>query len=134
MVELAFGYSLLFAIFSGTFAFGFILLTYNQLQSAVRGAARFASMTPYDHPNGADWEQAVENVAVYGQPTLDGDPQTLVDGLTTAHVQVVTELVNDQPKRVRVEIHDFEIDTIFWKFNLSKPAATFPFIGRVEYP
>ena len=52
MVEFGIGYSLVLLLFAGTIGFGHFFYVYNSAQSAVRSAARFASLEAYDLPNG----------------------------------------------------------------------------------
>src|SRR5438552_12891687 len=90
MLELAFSVSVLVPAFVGTFQFGYTFHVYNNLNSAVRGGARYGSMQSYDSgtstPSTA-FSTAVKNMVVYGNSAGTGSPVT--PGLTTDNVQVV---------------------------------------------
>ena len=48
MLEFALASSILVPLFAGVFQFGYTLYVYNNLDSAVRGGARYASLRAYD--------------------------------------------------------------------------------------
>jgi hypothetical protein len=48
MLGLALATGILVPAFTGTFQFGYTFYVYNNLESAVRGGARYASMRNYD--------------------------------------------------------------------------------------
>ena len=100
MVEFALGYGLVLLILAGVIEFGYSFYIYNLLQSTTRDAARYASVRPYDicqvnngggFPNncnqGEDWEEAVKNMAVYGDPLI-GNGLPLVPDLTIDRITV----------------------------------------------
>ena len=89
IIEFAVVFPLIFTIFTGVFQFGYALYVYNQLQTAVRGGARYASALSYQSTGGSPastYLNAVKNTVVYGSPTGSGSP--IVPGLTTSHVSV----------------------------------------------
>jgi hypothetical protein len=133
-VEFAFVYPLVFLSMGGLFGLGQAFYSYNSLQSAMRSAARYGSLAPYDLPNGNDWKAAVRNMAVYGDPEPGPNAQTLVPGLTTANVQATAYIPEGEPTMVTVAVTSYEFDLVFLKFDVSQPVVTFPFLGRALIP
>ena len=131
-IEFALSFTVLFTICTGAFQFGYLYYVYNTLQTAVRGAARHASLRTYDSANATPSDAylaAVRNVAVYGDPV--GAGQAVARGLTPAHVRVTMTMERNVPSRVEVTITNFQIDAVFVTLTLSgKPKATFPYLGR----
>ena len=148
MVEFALGYGFVLLILAGVIEFGDSCYVYNPLQSTMRAAARDASVRPYDGclvnqgggtPNncdqGEEWEEAVKNMAVYGDPVISsGIP--LVPDLTVARVTVSNDASdNESPKEVAVQLDGFVVNTFFARFTFNgKPKATFPYMGRAYLP
>ena len=132
MIEFALSFSLLFAVFSGVFQFGYAFYVYNSLESAVRSGARYASLRTYDSATAtpsAAYLTAVRNMAVYGDPA--GAGQSVARGLAPAHVTVAVTMANGVPTLVAVGITNYTINGVLRSFTLtSKPKAAFPFMGR----
>ena len=76
----------LFFIF-GTLEFGRVLWVHNALTDATRRAARYAVTRGKDNDPASGAQQAIKNVAVYGNPEGTGTP--LVDGLAPDQVVIV---------------------------------------------
>lgn len=136
MVEFALAYPILFLAMSGTFHFGYVFMTYDSLQTAIRSGARFASLADFDSPDGTDFAEDVKDVVVYGKTDPDvGVDSPVVSGLTTADVVVDS---SDQdgsgiPITVTVSISGFAIDTFVDSFTLnSKPSSTFVYQGQFK--
>lgn len=134
VVELAFIYPVVFTALAGVFGLGQALYTYNLLQSATRSAARYASLAPYDLPNGATWKKEVRNMAVYGEPAPLPTALPLVPGLTVGHVNASAYIPEGEPTIVTVAVSDFELDFVFYELKVSQPVVKFPFLGRALMP
>jgi Flp pilus assembly protein TadG len=131
LVEFSVSFALLFAIFTGVFQFGHSFYLYHRLESAVRGAARHASMRTYDSASATpseQWVTAVKNMAVYGNP--DGTGQPIVAGFTRANVNVAMTFLGGVPGRVAVRVTNYRIDAMFTSYTMQKPEATFQYMGR----
>src|SRR5438552_16144147 len=120
MLELAFSVSVLVPSFVGTFQFGYTFYVYNNLNSAVRGGARYASMQSYDSgtstPSTA-FSTAVKNVVVYGNAAGTGTP--IAPGLTAGNVQIVAVMKGAIPTSITVQITGYTIDAIFRTFTFN---------------
>jgi Flp pilus assembly protein TadG len=134
MLELALATGILVPAFTGTFQFGYTFYVYNNLESAVRGGARYASMRNYDSrtstPSTA-FSTAVQNMVVYGN--TDGTGTPVAPDLTTANVQVLPNMKGAIPESITVQINNFAVNAIFktYTFN-TKPSTTFPYTGTPE--
>lgn len=132
MIEFALSFSLLFAVFSGVFQFGYAFYVYNSLESAVRSGVRYASLRTYDSATAtpsSTYLTAVQNMVVYGDPA--GAGQSVARGLTPANVTVTVTMTNNVPALVAVGITGYTINGVLRSFTLtSKPKATFPYMGR----
>jgi Flp pilus assembly protein TadG len=135
-IEFALGATVLVAMFTGTFQFGYAFYTYNNLQNAVRAGASFAAMEAYDSnsttPSTA-FKTAVENVVVYGNRS--GTGRSIVPGLTAANVNFTPVFTNNVPSAMTVSVTGFTINAIFSSFSLTnKPQVTMPYYGRYSPP
>jgi Flp pilus assembly protein TadG len=132
MIEFALSFSLLFAVFTGVFQFGYAFYVYNSLESAVRSGVRYASLRTYDSATAtpsSTYLTAVRNMVVYGDPA--GAGQSVARGLIPANVTVTITMTNNVPELVAVGITNFTIDGVMKSFTLTnKPRATFPYMGR----
>lgn len=132
LIEFALSFGLLFAVFAGVFQFGYAYYTYNNLESAVRGGGRYASLRVYDSATStpsAGFETAVKNMVVYGNPSGGGQP--VVAGLTPENVVLTVTMSRNVPRQVSVAIASFDINAVVASFTLNgKPKTTFPFMGR----
>ncbi len=81
VVEFAITFPMLIFMMSSLFQFGHAFLVYNALEGAVRGGARYASVTDFDAPDGVEFTEAIKKVVVYGTPSPDGQ-NPLVPGLS----------------------------------------------------
>lgn len=137
LVEFAISFSFLFSLLYGTFQFGYAFFIYNELQSAVRNGARYASYRTYDASSStptSSYTTAVANVVVYGDPA--GGTRPLVPNLTTSNIQVSVlnpsggTSWNGSPGQIKVSITGYNLNAVFTTFRLEKPSASFPYIGR----
>lgn len=133
IIEFALSFPLLVAIFAGTFEFGYSFYIYNKLQTAVRGAARYASILQYSGAGQAPSQAyltAVKNYAASGDPALSTPP--IVPGLTPQHIVVTVTMVGGTPRAVKVGISGYEIKSIFKNHSLNgKPNSNFRYEGRI---
>jgi len=120
----------------GTFQFGYTTYTYNLLQSAVSNGGRYAAFRTYRCLAGSTdinkVKAAIKNVAVYGSPTVPGDPVPVVKGLTPAAINVSFTLnANQIPTAVTVSVNSFVVRAIFHNYTFTgKPTFTAPYVGR----
>jgi len=131
IVEFAVGSGVLLALFSGTFEFGFALMQYNKLETAVAQGARYASIVPYDSATetpSAAYRSAVQNMVLYGSPTAGSTPA--VSGLTAGNVNLTVTFANGVPSSVKVSITGYTINALFGTHTLTgKPQVTYPYQG-----
>jgi Flp pilus assembly protein TadG len=131
LLEFALAASILVPLFTGTFQFGYTLYVYNNLQSAVRGGARYASMRSYDSASSTPSNQfstAVKNMVIFGNP--DGTGQPVSRGLTPSNVQIQPNMNGAAPESITVQIAAYTIDAVFTSFTFNgKPSTTFPYTG-----
>jgi Flp pilus assembly protein TadG len=131
MLEFALASSILVPLFAGVFQFGYTLYVYNNLDSAVRGGARYASLRAYDSATAtpsAAFSKAVGNMVVYGNP--DGSGAPVAPRLSVANVEVLPNMNGAAPESVTVRITDYAVDAVFATFRFNgKPIATFPYSG-----
>jgi Flp pilus assembly protein TadG len=134
ILEFAVASSILVPLFAGVFQFGYTLYIYNNLDSAVRGGARYASMRSYDSATpspSAAFTKAVGNMVVYGNP--DGTGQPVAPGLSLANVQVLPNMNGAAPESVTVQIAGYTVNAVFTTFRFNaKPSVTFPYSGTPE--
>ena len=148
MVEFALGYGFVLLILAGVIEFGYSFYIYNLLQSSTRDAARYASVRPYDicrvtpgggFPNscnqGDDWEEAIKNMAVYGDPQI-GTGIPLVPDLSVDRITVSKDTSgNVRPSEIAVQVDGFIVNTFFARLTFTgKPKASFPYMGRTYVP
>src|SRR2546425_3835741 len=108
----------------GTFQFGYTFFIYNNLDTAVRGGARYASMQSYDSgtstPSTA-FATAVKNMVVYGNSAGTGDP--VAPGLAVSNVQVSAIMKGAIPTSITVQITGYKVDAVFTSFSFNgKPS------------
>ncbi len=131
IIEFAIGSGVLLAVFTGTFEFGYTLVQYNKLQTAVAQGARYASMVPYDSATATPstaFSSAVRNMVLYGSPS--GGTTPAVSRLTAGNVRLDVTFTNGVPGSVKVSIAGYRINALFGTAMLSgKPQATYPYLG-----
>jgi Flp pilus assembly protein TadG len=137
MIEFAIGSSILIAVFTGTFQFGYMFYQYNTLVNAIEQAARYGSLLQYSStsttPTSA-YTTAVQNMAVYGTPTTGTTP--LLTGLSTGNVGVTITAgpgTNFTPAAVTVTLSSFTLDGFFGTQSLTnKPSVTYTYLGLYQ--
>lgn len=131
MMEFAIGSGILVAVFAGTFQFGYTFLQYNNLENAVARGARYASLVPYDSATttpSAAFKTAVQNMVVYGSPTVGTSP--VLTGLTTGNVNLTVTFTNGVPSAMTVSISAYTINSIFAANTLTnKPQVAYAYQG-----
>ncbi len=132
MIEFALSFALLFPLFAGAFQFGYAYHVYNKLETAMRGAARYASLRTYDSATAtpsAGYALVVAKSAVYGDPA--GGSHPVAPSLTTANVQITLTLDRGVPRNVRVALTGYRLDAVFAFIHLNgKPSVSFPYCGN----
>jgi hypothetical protein len=137
VVEFAIAFSLLLMVFAGVWQFGYTFYQYNTLETAVRNGARYASLATYDGGSwgGAAFKARVKNMVVYGNPNPPGGATPVVPGLTTSNVTVTETFNGSVPTKIRVEITNFVVSSMFREMRLdTKPRCTFEYTGRFTVP
>ena len=134
VIEFALAFGLVFPVLSGTFQFGYAFYIYNEMQTAVRSGARYASRLSYDSPNStpsSNYLTAVQNAVVYGDPA--GGTEPIVPGLTTSNVTVDMAFDSGVPADVTIGIDNYRTDAVFngVDFN-TKPHLTYSYVGRFD--
>ena len=143
-VEFACSFLMLTTMFTGLYQFGYTFYAYNELVSAVRAGARYASLKPYDSvtstPSDA-FNTAVQNVVVYGDPNPPDGAAPIVRGLTTANVQLVPAGTGGggvgifNPTSMTVSINNYQINSVFATTTMNgRPVATYPYTGVLTPP
>jgi Flp pilus assembly protein TadG len=132
MLEFGIAAAVIFPIFAGSFQYGYSYYVYNNLQTSIRAAGRYAAARTYDSATAtpsAAFTTAVKNMAVYGNPL--GGTRSLAPNLTTDKVAVSVAFSMGTPSRVTVQVNNFQINGVFGTVILNgKPRATFPYLGR----
>ena len=136
MVEFALSFGFLFSVFAGVFQFGYVYFLYNQLENAVRGGARYASLRAYDSATATPsdgFAAAVKNVVVYGNPA--GTGAAIAPGLTPEKVSIAVVMERNVPRKVTLSIVNYRLDAVVTSFTLNgKPKVSFPYMGRFAPP
>src|SRR5215472_1015862 len=131
LLEFAVATGILVPLFTGVFQFGYALFVYNNLESAVRGGARYASLRSYDSASSApsdEFSRTVKNMVVYGNP--EGVGRAAAAGLSAENVRILPNMNGAAPESMTVEITDYAINAVFTSFRFNgKPSVTFPYSG-----
>jgi len=133
LVELTLSLTFLSALFLGVWQYGYAFYIYGELEESVRAGARYASERTYNSGSStptADFQTAVENVVVYGDPAPASGATPVAPGLTTDNVSLTVTFPSGAPTQMTVAITGYQIPTYFGKTTLTgKPTTTFPFVG-----
>jgi len=111
LVEFALCATILFTVIFGALEFGRMLWVHNALTDATRRGARYAVTQGMNNDPKATSQQAIKNMAVYGNAAGTGNP--LVDGLATG--QVLIKFSDDYALgagAVTVEIDKYEFQFV----------------------
>src|SRR5271167_2018146 len=99
ILEFAVATTILVPLLVGTFQFGYTLYVYNNLDSAVRGGARYASLRSYDSATATPspaFSSAVKNMVIFGNPEGTGLP--VAAGIGAANVEVLPNMNGSAPE------------------------------------
>lgn len=131
MIEFAIGAGVLTSIFAGTFQFGYTFYQYNLLKNAVSDGARYACLRTYDSSTStpsAAFQQAVQNMVVYGDPAGGASP--VAPNLSTSNVNLNVTFSNGVPTAMTVSITSYTIGAVFGTTTLTnKPSVTYAYQG-----
>ncbi len=130
LIEFALAFGFLFPLLAGTFQFGYAFFVYNELQNAVRQGARYAAYKTYDSSSATPsttFANSVKNAVVYGNPA--GGTVPIVPSLTTSNVNLQVTFTAGVPAMMTVSIQDYTLDAFLRTFSISKPAASFSYVG-----
>ena len=132
MVSFALSFAIIFPLISGSYQFGYAFYIYNEMQTAVRGGARYASLRTYDSASdlpSQEYEDAVRNMVVYGDPS--GGTRPVVPQLALDQVSVTMSFERGTPRRVTVGIASYQEDAVFGLLDFrTKPEMTVNYVGR----
>lgn len=135
VLEFALAFGFLFPAVTGTFQFGYAFFVYNELQNGVREGARYAAFKTYDSSSStptATFASDVKNAVVYGSPA--GGTTPIAPNLTTDNVLLTVNWVNGVPGSMTVSIQNYTLDAFLQTFTISKPSATFSYVGVYAPP
>jgi Flp pilus assembly protein TadG len=136
MIEFALSSTLLIYVFTGVFQFGYSMYLYNELEAGVRAGIRYASLAGIsnnaDNSIPAAYTTAVQNMVVYGTPSLGASPVPVIKGLTPGVVTVGVNFDSGHvPTDVSVKISTYSVDAIFKTFTFTdKPVLKMPYFGK----
>ena len=132
LLELGIGFAVLFFCLSGVVQFGYSMYVYDCLEAAVSAGAAYASRATVETAN-SDFETAVKNVVVYGNP--GGTGSALVPGLAVSQVSVTRTPISGFPERITVGINTITVNAILGTFTFTgKPNVTVRFSGEYFTP
>ena len=132
MIEFAVCFLVLFPMFTGAFQFGYTFFMLNNLETAVRGGARYASLRKLSNAGDATVPTAfsddVKNMVVYGNPSGGSSP--IVPNLATSNVNLTIEFANGVPSTITVSVSGYTINSVFGSMACNgKPTLTYPYTG-----
>jgi Flp pilus assembly protein TadG len=137
MLEFALSATILSSAFAGIFQFGYSLYVYNELEGAIRGGVRYASLLKLSNAGNAttptSFSDAVKNMVVYGTPSPADGQTPIAPGLSTGIVSVVVSFdpTTKVPIYVTVSISSLTVDAVFRTFTFTgKPTLKMPYFGQ----
>jgi Flp pilus assembly protein TadG len=130
ILEFAISWSVLVALLTGVYQFGYTFYIYNQLMTSVTNAAELGSKMDYDTQNADTYTTALKNMVLYGDTTAQAKP--IVPGLAAGNVDVNVTLLNTIPQDLTISITGLKVDAVFTSFTFTgKPRATVAYLGHV---
>jgi Flp pilus assembly protein TadG len=130
ILEFAISWSVLIALLTGVYQFGYTFYIYNQLMTSVTNAAELGSKMDYDTQHASAYTDKLTNMVLYGDTTAQANP--IVRGLGTTNVSVNVTLINSIPQDLTITITGYTVDAVFTSFTFSgKPRATVAYLGHV---
>ena len=133
IAEFGLSFPVLLVFLIGMFQLGYAFFLYNELQSVIRTAGRYASLADFDSAQaGATFTSNVKNVVVYGATTAGA--KALVPGLTTGMVTVTWQADGAGiPQTITVKVSSFSFSVLGSSFQLTnKPQETFIYLGQFK--
>jgi hypothetical protein len=130
ILEFAISWSVLIALLTGVYQFGYTFYIYNQLMTSVTNAAELGSKMDYDTQHVSTYTTALKNMVLYGDTTAQTKP--IVTGLAASNVNVTVTLINSIPQDLTISITGYQVDAVFTSFTFTgKPRATVAYLGHV---
>ena len=133
MVEFALGATVLAAVFTGTFQFGYTFYIYNNVETAVNNGAKYAALRTYEQTSStpsACFTTAVQDMVAYGDPT-GATTTPVAPGLKPSNVNLTVTFSNGVPSQMQVSLSGYTIYSVFSTVTLTnKPLSIYPFVGR----
>jgi Flp pilus assembly protein TadG len=136
LIEFALAAMVLTYALTGVFQLGYSMYLYNELVSAVRAGARYASLAKLSNAGDKSYPTAyttaIKNMVVYGNTSPANGAQPVVPGLTTANVSLAMNWDSGSvPTDCTVSISSYTIDAVFKTFTLTgKPFYKVPYFGQ----
>lgn len=132
IIEFALSFAVLFPVLAGAYQFGYAFFLYNEMQTAVRAGARYASLLTYNSATEVpvdDYAGAVQNMTVFGNPAGGAEP--VVPALGPSNISVRVTFADGIPDAVTVGVVNYRQGAVFdvLDFN-TKPHVTVPYVGR----
>jgi Flp pilus assembly protein TadG len=136
LIEFALAAMTLTYALTAVFQLGYSMYLYNELVSAVRAGARYASLAKVSNDGvtastQAAYGTAVKNMVVYGNTNPANGAQPVVPGLTTNQVNMSMGWKGATPTDCTISISSYQIDAVFKTFTLSgKPSYKVHYFGQ----
>jgi Flp pilus assembly protein TadG len=130
LIEFAFGLSVMAVFFVGMAQLAYSLIVLNQLTTAVRAGARYASSAEFDEP-AHKFTERVQNYVAFGTATPDDGGGSRAPGLQPHHVSVTwTRDAAGAPESITVCLQNYELPFFFRDRQLDgRPKATVQYAG-----
>jgi Flp pilus assembly protein TadG len=130
LIEFAVSWSVLFALTTGVYQFGYSFYVYNQLATAVANAAQLGANMNYDTGNSSAYTTALTNMVLYGSTTAGSSP--VIPNLSASNVNVAMTMSNGIPVALTVSITGYTVDAVFTKFTFNgKPRSSYVYRGHI---
>ena len=78
------------------------------------------------------FSNAIKNVVVYGNPA--GGTTPIAPGLSTANVNLTVTFTGGAPSMMAVSIQNYSLDAFFKTYSISRPRASFNYVGVYAAP
>jgi len=130
LIEFAFGFSVMAVFFVGLAQIAYSLIVLNQLTTAVRAGARYASTVEFDEP-AHTFAEKVQNYVVFGAAKPEAGGAAQAPGLQPHHVSVTwTRDAAGAPESITVCLRNYQLPFFFRDRQLDgRPKATVQYAG-----
>ncbi len=130
LIEFALGFSVLAVFFVGMVEVAYSVIVLNQLTSAVRSGARYASTIEFDDP-AHTFVDRVQRFVAFGTADSATEQQSQAPGLRPQHVSVTwSRDPAGAPATITVSVRDYQLPFLFQNRMLEgRPKATVQFAG-----